>query len=197
MNRQISRVLCLSGLFLLQSLFTFGYAQDNDLGKFMSDKSAKAADVAKLKAETNSFKTLEQGVALSLAMCNGVKNCKPNVNRDELEEIIKTLDSRIGSIGQRYEDSGNKDLEGILLAYHNAKQNYSKYLDTLKTIVPEEKKTAADLFGKSNLFSKPAASTATPAPFAMFNDVNEKIEDDSGDKDVKKTRPTKQDQSQK
>lgn len=197
MTRWITRALCLPGVIILQLLFTAGYAQGNDLGQILTDKTAEGADVAALKAETNSFKTLEKGIALSLAMCAGVKNCKPNVNQDELEEIIKTLDARIGSIGQRYEDSGDKNLEGILLAYHNAKQNYSKYLDKLKTIVPEEKKTTADLFGQSDLFSKPATTAAKPDPFAIFNDVNEKIEDDTGDSETTKSGAAKQDQSQK
>ena len=176
-NKLIFRIVYLSGLIILPSYFSYCLAQE-DLGEILPDNIAKGADVSALEAEANSFNTIKKGVALSLAMCDGIDLCKPNVNRDELEKIISTLDERIGSIGQRYEESGNKDLEGVLLSYSTAKQDYSKYLDKLNTIVPQESSSTGDLFGQSDLFSGFDTPATGASPYDIFNDTNEDIKDD-------------------
>ena len=173
-KKYLARILYLVGLVFLQSLFNYCLAQE-DLGKILPDKAVQGADASALQAEANSFNTMKKGVALSLAMCEGIKQCKPDVNRDELEKIISMLDERIGSVGQRYEQTGNKDLEGVLLTYHDAKESYSKYLDKLNIIVPEEKSSTEDLFGQGDLFGAPAASN----PYSIFNDSNQEIKDDT------------------
>ena len=177
-NKSIFRILCLSGLIILPTYFSYCLAQE-DLGEILPDKVASGADVSALQAEANSFNTIKKGVALSLAMCDGIDLCKPNVNRDELEKIISTLDERIGSIGQRYEESGNKDLEGVLLAYSNAKDDYTKYLDKLNKIVPPETSSSDDLFGQSDLFSSFTTSTTGSSPYNVLDDANDELQDDA------------------
>lgn len=177
-KKYISRIACVTACVVLPSLINNCLAQE-DLGEILSNDVAQGADVSALKAEANSFNTIKKGVALSLAMCDGIDLCKPNVNRDELQEIISTLDERIGSIGQRYEETGNKDLEGVLLAYANAKDDYARYLDKLNTIVPEESNATEDLFGQSDLFGGFGGPAAGSSPFDIFEDAGEEIKDDS------------------
>lgn len=177
-NKSIFRVIYLCGLIILPSYFQYCLAQEA-LGEILPDKIASGADVSVLQAEANSFNAIKKGVALSLAMCDGVDSCKPNVNRDELKQIISTLDERIGSIGERYEKSGDKDLEGVILAYSNAKDDYTKYLDKLNTIVPPEQDSNGELFGQSDLFSGFNASGTGSSPLDILNDANQELKDDT------------------
>lgn len=171
------RIVCLSACVILPSFSNYCLAQE-DLGEILSNDVARGADVSALQAEANSFNTIKKGVALSLAMCEGNDLCKPNVKRHELEEIISTLDERIGSIGERYGESGNKDLEGVLLAYSSAKDDYARYLDKLNTMVPEEEDSTEDLFGQSDLFSG-FGTPAQTSQFDIFKDAGEEIKDDA------------------
>ena len=162
---------------VLQPLFNYCQAQTR-LGEILPDDIAETADASVLEAEATVFNTIKKGVALSLAMCEGVEQCSPTVNRAELEQIISTLDARISNLGQRYEQSGDKGLEGVLVAYADARDSYTQYLEKLSTMVVEEPADAADLFGGSDFFGGEGRGTDIDSEFAIFNDVDEDLQDD-------------------
>lgn len=161
---------------ILQSMFNYCLAQAG-LGEILPDDIAESADISVLEAEANVFNTIKKGVALSLAMCEGVEQCSPTVNRAELEQIISTLDTRIGNLGQRYEQSGETALEGVLVAYADARDSYTQYLEKLGTIVVEEPEEPANLFG-SDFFGGAGSATDVNREFAIFNDIDEELQDD-------------------
>ena len=161
---------------ILQLFFNYCQAQTG-LGEILPDDIAESADVSVLEAEANVFNTIKKGVALSLAMCEGVEQCAPTVNKTELEQIISTLDARIGFLGQRYEQSGDAALEGVLVAYAEARDSYTQYLEKLGTIVVEEPEEPANLFG-SDFFGGGGSATEGNREFAIFNDIDEELQDD-------------------
>ncbi|MBF8270288.1 MAG: hypothetical protein HW386_1997 [Gammaproteobacteria bacterium] len=161
---------------IMQALFNYCLAQGG-LGEILPDDIAENAEVSVLEAEANVFNTIKKGIALSLAMCEGVEQCAPTVNRVELEQIITTLDARIGNLGQRYEQSGDTALEGLLVAYADARDGYTQYLEKLATIVVEEPEEPANLFG-SDFFGGAGTAQDPDREFAIFNDVDQELQDD-------------------
>jgi hypothetical protein len=145
------------------------------LGEVLPDDIAQNADASVLEAEANLFNIIKKGVALSLALCEGDEQCIPSVNRAELEQIISTLDARIDNLGQRYESSGDATLEGVLVAYADARDSYTQYLEKLSTMVVEEPEETVDLFGSGDFFG---GATDMGREFEIFNDVDEDLTDD-------------------
>lgn len=152
----------------------------NRLGEILDDEIASGADLIALEQEARSLNTIKKGIALSLAMCEGIELCTPNVNRDELEQFINTINTRIDSLSQRMGESDNTEIEPVLIAYADARESYSEYLDKLGTMVVEED-TTDDLFGQDDFFStiRQQRPTKTLRQFQeLFNDVDEEILDD-------------------
>lgn len=146
-------------------------------GEILDDEIAAGADISVLEAEANSFNTINKGIALSLALCEGIDLCSPTVNRDELERFINALDARIGSLSQRYEESENAELEGVIVAYADARESYTKHLEKLGTIVVDDTSSSDDLFSEDDFFG--GAGTRAVNQFdTLFNDADEELFDD-------------------
>ncbi|MFQ5661318.1 MAG: hypothetical protein ACE5GZ_12915 [Gammaproteobacteria bacterium] len=134
-------------LFVMLLSFAAGTAAAA-LGEILTDDVAAGADASALMAEENLFETLRKGIALSFARCEGIELCVPAVNRDELERIVNTLDSRITTISQRHDETGEKDLEEVLIAYAGTRDAYSQFMVKLEEMAPEE-----GAGGEEDLFS--------------------------------------------
>lgn len=106
-------------------------------GDFLNDDSVAKADDSALAAEAGVFNTVSQGIAVSLARC-AAEHCVPDVTKDELELLISKLNDRIGVLTSRFQESGDKQLEKILLSYASSRDSYNGYLDKLKDIAPAE-----------------------------------------------------------
>jgi hypothetical protein len=172
--KRINPISRFAGVIILCSAANFCLAQGG-LGEILPDDIAQSADASVLEAEANLFNIIKNGVALSIALCEGVEQCTPSVNRAELEQIISTLDARIDNLGQRYEASGDATLEGVLVAYADARDSYTQYLEKLSTMVVEEPEEAVDLFGSGDFFGGAADMSRE---FEIFNDVDENLTDD-------------------
>jgi hypothetical protein len=98
---------------------------------YLSDDKVLDASVTDLAAETSLFKTLQQGIALSLAACKSSESCQPAVNRDELEGMIASLNIRIENLSQRFEEKNEEDLAEILVRYSEIRDACNGYLEQL------------------------------------------------------------------
>jgi len=169
--KQNRKLIHIAGFSLgLLALMNAGHAEGK-LGEILPDDIAAKADASALVAEAQVFNTIKKGVTLSLAMCTGVEKCKPTVNRAELEHIITTLKTRIDNITQRYEQSKDSDLEGLLISYADARDSYTKDLDKLGTIVPEEPVETTNIFGAG-------LGGNAGAEYSIFNDADTDLQDD-------------------
>ena len=175
----MKRALILFNIFAAASMFlqsTVNYCQAQaSLGEILPNDIAESADSSVLAAEASVFNTIKKGVTLSLAMCEGVKNCSPTVTSAELEQILSTLKTRIDNVTQRYEQSGDKELEEILVAYADARESYTQNLEKLKTIVVEE---PAETTSGSDFFGGAGSAAGSNNEFSIFNDTNEDLQDD-------------------
>ncbi len=139
------------------------------MGEILKDDIAPAADAIVLMAEANLFDTIGKGIALSIAQCEGIDNCTPAVNKDELEKIISTLDTRISSLSERHEETGETELEAILIAYADARESYTQYIDKLATF-----SVAEDLTEPVDVFADDEESASDEA-FDVFRDLDEEL----------------------
>ncbi len=132
------------------------------------------ADVSAMFNDTEVFNTISMGIALSIAMCDGSEICDPTVNEDEIEQLIEALDSRIGSIVTRQQNS-EEELTPVITAYVDAKEKYTDYLQMLSKISRVE--PAQDEFTEEEapFFG---GDTLNEDDYAIFADAEEDIEDD-------------------
>lgn len=173
MRTGIHKHYCFMGLFL--SLLTVSSGAVT-MGEILKDDIAPAADAVVLMAEANLFDTISKGIALSLAQCEGIDICTPAVNRDELERIISTLDTRISSLSERREETGETELEAILIAYADARERYSQYIDKLATFsVAEDLSEPEDVFADDELLGEDHEESASDEAFDVFQDVDEEL----------------------
>ena len=101
------------------------------IGDILKDDAVAKADDSVLAAEAGVFDTLREGIAVSVARCEA-ENCTPDVSKDELELLIKKLNDRISVLTSRYQESGDKQLENILLSYATSRDSYNGFLSKLK-----------------------------------------------------------------
>lgn len=120
-------------------LFAMALNVDAATGDILQDDTVANADDSALAAEAGVFDTLREGIAISVARCEA-EHCTPDVNKDELELLIKKLNDRISVISSRYQESSDKQLESILLSYANSRDSYKGFLDKLNAVAPAEQK---------------------------------------------------------
>ena len=119
------------------------FAQTDAGPSIITDKELDKADVATLQAEADLLETIRKGIALTLALCESGKPCTPSVNRDELHRIIDKVGKRIDVLTARHSETNDAALEPVMLAYVDVRDNYTKVLDELSKLVPQEQEDAA------------------------------------------------------
>ena len=156
------------------------------IGGIMNAEEAGQADTAALTTEAGVFKSIGMGIVLSIAQCEGYEGCTPAVNAGEIDQLIKALDDRINGLVVRQQEN-EEDLNEVLTAYVNERENYLRYKDELGAITgeigAEEEITEEEaLTGEEEVIEGPAEEvTATPEEFSVFEDVDESLEEESGD----------------
>ncbi len=138
-------------------------------GKILTEDEAGEADTVILQAESNMFNSIGMSIALSLALCEGQEECVPSVNEGELNELVGTLDKRINGMIQRQEESG-EDLNELITAYVDVRENYLRYLEKLGTFdIPEpEELTIEDMVAEDSF-------ETVEEDFSMFEDIDEEL----------------------
>jgi hypothetical protein len=103
-------------------------------GNILAEDEANDADAATLVNEAGVFESIRMGIALSMAQCEGLPDCSPAVNEEELKQLIQALDTRIDNLTLRQEEV--EDPEGfdeILAIYVNERDNYAHFMEKLGT----------------------------------------------------------------
>ena len=92
-------------------------------------------DVGLFEEELTLFGTIGQGIALSLAQCEEVEGCAPNVTEEELQELIAGLEGRIEELERRLAEEESpaerQRLEELIAGYQEELQNFKGYLEEL------------------------------------------------------------------
>ena len=116
--------------------------------EILSDAAIMDAATADLEAETALFRTIQQGISLSLATCKLSNSCSPAVNRDELERMIESLNLRIGNLSQRFQDTGEEELADILVSYADIRDACNGYIEQLAEYTGEAEGVEEDDLGE-------------------------------------------------
>lgn len=132
--------------------FIFGLIQTAAFARILTSDEVSQADTQALIAETDNFNAIGMGIALSIALCEGIEDCIPSVDHEELKQLLQALDNRIEHLTTivNNENIEETDLNEILTAYVDQRENYLRYRDDLGKIVPLE---TEDIFAEEDEFS--------------------------------------------
>lgn len=81
------------------------------------------------------FGVIGNGVALSLAQCEEVEGCAPDVSESELDELIAGLNARIDELEKRLDDAAGAEraqIEELLDGYRAELSNFESYKQQLE-----------------------------------------------------------------
>jgi hypothetical protein len=151
----------------------------------LSGDDAQAADPDALLAEVAVFKSIREGMTISVMQCSFDSACDASSNTKELKQLINALDQRIDGLSQRQQDDGDAaGLEDVLIAYVDERDGLSRVLKNVSSSSSAvvEHIDEADLFGDEESSEPASAETeATEATEAteqlddMFSDEDEEI----------------------
>jgi len=167
--------------------FIFSLIQTAALARILTSDEVSQADTQALIAETDVFKAIGMGIALSLAQCEGIENCKPSVDQDELKQLLQALDNRIAHIQNivNNEEISEENLNEILTAYVDERENYLRYLDQLGVVSPEiEEEFVEEIVVEEE--KEESVLIDAEIDFSIFEDTDDELFDDSdfGEEDI-------------
>ena len=164
--------ICITG-FLLSLVHTPLFA------RILTSEEVKQADTQALLVETGVFKSIGMGIALSLANCEGVEECNPSVDQEELKQLLEALDNRISHLQGivESEEISEEELNQILTAYVDEREKYLNYLDQLGTISPVEDAIAEEDTLNADIFSDVDEEVED---YSVFEDTDSDIIDEAG-----------------
>lgn len=146
--------------------------------RILADEEVSSAAIDSLAQESALFETLQKGIALTLADCEE-SVCIPSVRKQELQRIVDILGLRVSNLGVRYEESGEAELEKILLSYVDSLEVYSNFIEKLATIAPELDVDDSELPEEEDIFAQQFGSMQNiRGLYSVFEDIDEEIEDD-------------------
>lgn len=146
-------------------------------GRILDDIEAEQADTAALTAETEIFRSIGMGIALSLAQCEGEDQCQV-IDANEIEQLVNTLDERINDLILR-QGGGKGEFTDILTVYVDQRENYLRYQKELEELIGV---TAADggLPGEDDLAEESVdfGETSTDGvDLSIFEDADEDLDE--------------------
>tara|TARA_R110002096_G_C14642952_1_gene725697 strand:+ start:1559 stop:2137 length:579 start_codon:yes stop_codon:yes gene_type:complete len=107
----------------------------NTFAVILNTEEAEQANLTLLENETKVFQSIGMGIALSLAQCEGVDLCSLTVEEAEIRELLKALESRIGSLILKQEEAEDPaGIDNVLTAYMNERDSYNAHLEKLQSI---------------------------------------------------------------
>lgn len=167
MTRAMRRLIsCLLGA-LCVTAGAAASAQDAVGIGILDDKDAERAEAGTLQAEAQLFEIIRQGIAVSIARCEGTPGCTPGVSREELNRIVGKLETRLDTLTARHSESGDAALEPVLLAYVETRDGYTQFLEKLASVLPPE-----------NEYGEPVDLGDLPDEFDIFADADAGLADD-------------------
>jgi hypothetical protein len=115
-------------------LFTL-FVNVNVSAVILTNEEVEQADLSLLVDETKVFQSIGMGIALSLAQCEGIDLCSLTVEESEIRELLKALESRIGSLILKQEEADDPaGIDNVLTAYMNERDSYNAHLEKLQSI---------------------------------------------------------------
>ena len=115
-------------------LFTL-FINVNVAAVILTNEEVEQADLSSLTDETKVFQSIGMGIALSLAQCEGIDLCSLTVEESEIRELLKALESRIGSLILKQEEAEDPaGIDNVLTAYMNERDSYNAHLEKLQSI---------------------------------------------------------------
>lgn len=155
-------------LVILAAFAASGPVPAQDSVGILDDKDAERAETGTLQSEAQLFEIIRQGIAVSIAQCEGTPGCVPSVSREELNRILGKLETRLDVLTARHSQSGDAALEPVLLAYVETRDGYNEFLEKLASVLPPE-----DEFGE------PVDLGDLPDEFDVFADADAGLLDDA------------------
>jgi hypothetical protein len=148
--------------------------------QILNEDYAAGADVLILKNEMDIFSSIQQGVKLSVTECELFDSCSASVNRDELNQLITTINGRINSLSIRYTDSGEAALEEVLVGYVDLRDGYNQILEKIETLPQFEQQQVTDEFSVDDFFSfgPVPVNEVSDEIQELFEDVDENLTND-------------------
>jgi len=126
--KEYKRILIVFSLLSLWANVSFAVANAG----ILSTEDAQVANAEALRTEVSIFKSILEGLTLSVAQCDKVEACMPDASSGEVQQLMSTLDQRIESLGQRQQDADSgSGLEAVLVAYKNEREDYAQFLGKL------------------------------------------------------------------
>ncbi len=181
--------------FLTSSLVLTGLMMAGPLSqaRILADDEAAQAATTILQSEARLFSSIRMGIALSMAQCEGRELCSPNVNSEEVQRLLQTLDTRIEDLTLKQESVEDPEaFQEVLSLYVEERDNYSSVLEKLgpieddidavgieEEVVDFENAELEETLSEDDLFTDEAADTAiTDDTLEFFEDSDEELLDD-------------------
>jgi len=172
--------------FILFALFI----NANVAAVILTNEEVEQADLSLLTDETKVFQSIGMGIALSLAQCEGIDLCSLTVEESEIRELLKALDSRIGSLILKQEEAEDPaGIDNVLTAYMNERDSYNAHLEKLQSIT-STLDTDSDLLEESDEIEAdfPVESARNEELLDYINELeafeDEELEDDEDLEDL-------------
>ena len=149
-------------------------------GRILDDIEAEQADTAALTAETEIFRSIGMGIALSLAQCEGQDQCQV-IDTNEIEQLVNTLDERINGLILR-QGGGKGEFTDILTAYVDQRENYLRYQKELEEITGIT--TADDGLSDDDAFAEESVEFGETSTDGVDLSIFEDADEDLGTDDL-------------
>ena len=123
------------GAVLLNVEINQDVGQANLAGSLIGLEQLAFIDVGLFEEDLSLFGVIGSGVALSLAQCEEVEGCAPDVTEAELDELIVALHARIDELEKRKAEATGGDLakiEELLEGYRKELSNFEGYKQQLQ-----------------------------------------------------------------
>lgn len=154
----------------------------NTSAQILNAEYASGADVLILQNEIDIFSTIQEGIKLSIAECELIDSCNANVNLEELNQIISTINTRINTLSLRYTDTPETALENVIVGYVDIRDQYNELLDKISDMPEFETNNAVVDFEFDDYLSNtssPSNSNGVSEEYMnLFEDADEALEDD-------------------
>ncbi len=122
--------------------------QVNQAGSLLGLEQLSSIDTGLFEQDLSLFSVVGQGVALSLAQCEEIEGCAPNVTDAELDELISALQGRIDELDRRLLEEGSAraraQLEELREGYRKELQNFEGYKQQLEAFYAAEEAELGD-----------------------------------------------------
>lgn len=149
--------------------------------EILDEDVAPGAEVSLLRQELTVFTSIHNGVLLSVAECELSDSCDASVSRTEIEAIIGTINNRVNTLSVRYLDSNDAELENVLIAYADARDDYNAILEKLAAMPQfyrQEETVADDLVTDDAFLNRGAGGGVSAELLRLYEDIDEEIVDD-------------------